>query len=144
MQYTLDRWREIARAMFKSSQRRSLRRQRGMSLIEVMVVIAIILTLTSVLAIGIFNVFGQAQADATKLTMTKIDAQVTVYKMRHKQKLPSSLKEAFGDDDVPTDAWGNEFQYSVSGRDYELVSLGSDGAPGGSGEASDLKWSELK
>lgn len=143
MQHRLDRWREIARTMLTEKKSRRLRRQRGMSLIEVMVVIAIILTLTSVLAIGIFGVFGQAQADTTVLTMGKIDQRVSLYVLRKKQA-PSSLKEAFGNEEVPKDSWGNDFIYEARGRDYEITSLGSDGSPGGSGDAEDLKWSELK
>ena len=49
--------------------RRSSRR--GMSLVEVMVVIAIILTLMSVLAIGVSAIFSDSQVDTTRLTMSR-------------------------------------------------------------------------
>jgi general secretion pathway protein G len=44
-------------------------------------------------------------------------------------------------DAVPTDGWGNEYRYAVldEGRDYRLWSLGADDAPGGSGEAADIR-----
>jgi len=143
MQHRLDRWREVVRAMLTQRRRSRRRSQRGMSLIEVMVVIAIILTLTSVLAIGIFGIFNQAQADTTVLTMGKIDQRVSLYVLR-KKKAPSSLEEAFAGDEVPKDAWGNDFIYEAQGRNYEIKSLGSDGSPGGDGDAADLKWSEVK
>ncbi|MEN0062647.1 MAG: type II secretion system protein GspG [Myxococcota bacterium] len=143
MQHRLDRWREIARAMLTGNKRSRRRNRRGMSLIEVMVVIAIILTLTSVLAIGIFGIFGEAQAQTTVLTMGKVDQRISLYVLR-KKSAPSSLSEAFGSDEVPKDAWGNDFIYEANGRNYEITSLGSDGAPGGTGDATDLKWSEQK
>jgi general secretion pathway protein G len=45
-------------------------------------------------------------------------------------------------DDIPQDPWNRPFQYRVPsqrpGHDYDLFSLGSDGAPGGTGEAADV------
>lgn len=40
----------------------------------------------------------------------------------------------------PKDPWGNEYQYfpPVDGRPFVLVSLGADGAPGGTDECFDL------
>ena len=42
--------------------------------------------------------------------------------------------------EVPTDPWGTPYVYASPGRDsaYELVSLGSDAAPGGDGTAADI------
>ena len=42
--------------------------------------------------------------------------------------------------DVPNDPWGRPFTYKVPGErgDFDLISLGKDGAPGGTGEAADL------
>jgi len=42
--------------------------------------------------------------------------------------------------DVPNDPWGRAYQYRSPGQhgDYDLVSLGFDGQPGGEGEAADV------
>ena len=43
--------------------------------------------------------------------------------------------------DVPKDAWGHDFDYVLypeSGREFMIVSYGSDGKPGGEGFAADL------
>ena len=42
--------------------------------------------------------------------------------------------------DVPRDPWGNPYQYRSPGEhgEYDLSSFGSDGVPGGDGEASDV------
>ena len=43
--------------------------------------------------------------------------------------------------ELPLDPWGRAFIYKVPGErgDFDLVSLGKDGAPGGTGEASDIR-----
>ena len=42
--------------------------------------------------------------------------------------------------DVPQDPWGHAYQYRSPGQhgDYDLLSLGSDGQPGGDGESADI------
>jgi general secretion pathway protein G len=43
--------------------------------------------------------------------------------------------------EVPADPWGNAYQYrspGSNGRDFEVMSLGKDRAPGGSGDDADI------
>ncbi len=134
------------RAADLEAARHTLRSRRGMSLVEVMVVIAIILTLMSVLAFGVFQVFGQAQQDTTILTMGKVDQRIQIYMLR-KKKVPGDLGEVFSGEEPPLDAWNNEFRLVSPGpgnMKYDIISLGADGAEGGAGDNADLKWSENK
>jgi general secretion pathway protein G len=41
---------------------------------------------------------------------------------------------------VPMDPWGNAYIYKIPGThgDYDLISYGKDGQPGGDGEAADI------
>lgn len=41
---------------------------------------------------------------------------------------------------VPLDPWGHAYQYRYPGEhgEFDLISLGKDGQPGGSGEAADI------
>lgn len=43
---------------------------------------------------------------------------------------------------VPPDPWGNTYVYNIpsttAGKDYDLISYGSDGQPGGMGDAADI------
>jgi general secretion pathway protein G len=41
---------------------------------------------------------------------------------------------------VPADPWGHAYQYRAPGSkaEYEILSLGKDGQPGGAGEAADI------
>ena len=46
---------------------------------------------------------------------------------------------------VPKDPWGNDYIYLFPGehREYDLMSYGADGQPGGSGENADItNWGE--
>ncbi len=68
--------------------------------------------------------------------------------MLRKKKAPSTsdgLGAVFGGEDVPRDSWGNEFVYvspGPNGTPYDIISYGSDGQEGGTGNAADIKWSE--
>lgn len=120
-------------------------RRRGMSLVEVMVVIAIILTLMSVLAIGVWGIFGESQVDTTRLTMSKVSERIEIYQLRKKRPPTSAdgLGVVFGNERVPQDAWGNDFIYvspGPNGKPYDLISLGADGKEGGTGTSEDLHW----
>lgn len=123
--------------------------RRGMSLVEVMVVIAIILTLMSVIGYGVMTVFQNSRVDTTKLQMARVAERVQIYSLRHKG-VPSSsegLAAVYEGEEVPVDSWGNEFRYTSpgpGGQDFDLVSLGADGSEGGTGNNADLKYSEIK
>lgn len=116
-----------------------------MSLVEVMVVIAIILTLMSVLAFGVMTVFQSSRVDTTKLQMTRVAERIQIYSLR-KKGVPDDLSAVFEGEEVPKDSWGNEFQYSApgpNGREFEIISLGADGQEGGTGNNEDIKFSEI-
>lgn len=121
----------------KTRRARGVRRsRRGMTLVEVMVVIAIILTLTSVLAYGIFQVFGQSQGQTTRLTMGKLSNRVEIYQLRKKKPPTTSegLQAVVGNEELPTDSWGTPFVYvspGPDGRPYDIISYGPDRAEGG-------------
>jgi general secretion pathway protein G len=124
--------------------------RRGMSLIEVMVVIAIILTLMGVIAIGVMAAFGDAQVQTTVITMGKVSERIEIYMLRKKKPPTTSdgLGALFeGDGGAPTDAWGNELVYvspGPGGQPYDLYSYGADGQEGGTGNNADIRWSEAK
>lgn len=84
-----------------------------------------------------------SMVDTTKLQLTKASQKVQVHALR--KGLPDTLDPVFPDA-MPTDAWGNPFKYVTPGPDgkkFDLISLGSDGAEGGTGDAADIRLSEL-
>ena len=136
------------KATVEAALARRPRRRRGMSLVEVMVVIAIIVTLMSVVGIGAMNAYENSLVQVTKVSMHEVNKQVEMYSLR--KKLPSSgegLNTVYGSDKVPTDGWGKEFSYispGPNGMKYDIISYGADGTEGGEDNDADIKYSELK
>ena len=128
------------KSLLKQTARQS---QRGMSLIEIVVVLAIIGILATVIARSVFGYLDSSKQDTTRLTMSQINTALVTYKAK-KNKFPSSLDKVkpFMDGDIPKDAWGNEFEYSFPAQGcktkYELKSLGADGKSGGEDFDADL------
>lgn len=118
--------------------------RRGMTLMEVMIVIAIILLLMGALTFGLVSTFGEAQSDTAGLQIARINEKVQIYKVK-KRKLPESLSDVYRGEDPPLDPWGNPFVFRKgSGPDgYDIISFGADGREGGTGRDADIKLSEL-
>ena len=123
--------------------------RKGMSLVEIMVVIAIIGVLMTVIAVNVLGYLDSANHDATKIQIKKIEEALTVYAAKHKGKFPGTsegleaAKKYFPNSEVPTDAWGNGFLYFAPGthgdHDYEIISLGKDGKEGGDDANADIQ-----
>ena len=129
----------------QASRRRS---RRGMSLVEVMVVIAIIVTLMSIIGYAALSAYQDSMVQTTQLQMGEIVKRV---ELRSLKKGPPSTSEGIAslytdpNDKVPQDSWKHDFVYvspGPNGMPFDLVSYGSDGSEGGTGNATDLKWSE--
>ena len=128
----------------------------GFSLIEILVVVAIIGTLIGIVAWNSFGAKHDADVMATRARMGTIRTALERYRMEpgNHGKYPSAgdgLKVltqappnrsmAYLDEEQINDAWGNPIQYSVPGKNgkpYDLVSWGADGASGGEKDDADL------
>jgi general secretion pathway protein G len=136
--------------MFQHSKKLFRNSRAGMTLVEIMVVITIIITLMSVLAVVVLGRLDEANADMTKIRIGQIEQALQMYAVKHKGKYPTTSQGLSAADkymptpgEVPTDAWGNEFQYFSPGTrsqaDYEIVSLGKDGKEGGDDANADIQ-----
>jgi general secretion pathway protein G len=138
----------------------------GFTLIEVLVVLAIISILAGVVAINIVGKPGEAKIAATRTQLRAIKTAVNIY--RTDQGVVPSMQQGLGaliekptsppvprdypadgylDTKVmPRDGWKNDFIYLVPGRrgeTFEIISYGSDGQPGGENDAADISSSDL-
>jgi general secretion pathway protein G len=128
----------------------------GFTLLELLVVVAIIGLLAGFVAPRYFGQLGKSEVSAAKAQMDAIEKALDQYRL-DTGRYPSTelgldslvvrpasepkwngpyLKKA-----VPLDPWGKPFLYKAPGErgDFDLVSYGKDGQPGGSGENADLK-----
>ena len=134
---------ELARERTRILPKSLARARRGMTLVEVMVVIAIVLTIMSILAYGVMSVYQNSLVETTKLQLGRIQERVLIYSVKHKKPPTTAegLAAVYGDEEVPKDSWGNEFTYvspGPEGQDYDIISYGKDGVEGGTGNAADI------
>lgn len=120
--------------MIQTNHRNRRRATAGFTLLEMMLVVAIIGILMSV---AIFAVGGQGKKARDKATLAKmkqVETMLGSYKL-DKGVYPQNLQVLIDQKYVTdiTDAWQHPFNYVVpgpAGRDYILTSSGEDGTPG--------------
>jgi general secretion pathway protein G len=129
---------------------RTRRRESGFTLIEIMVVVIILGILVSLIAPNIFGVLDDAEVTATRAQMRNLEVALDMYRMNHsrypatEEGLEALLNPPDRDrgyiDNIPKDAWNNEYMYRYPGEngEYDLFSYGRDGQEGGSGLDADI------
>jgi general secretion pathway protein G len=129
--------------------------QRGFTLLELLVVMVIIGLLASIVAPQYFSQIGKSNTKVARAQIESLSQALDQYRL-DVGRYPSteqgltSLRTApqnvtqwrgpYLKRDVPNDPWGNAYQYKQPGQhgEYDLQSLGSDGQPGGEGDAVDV------
>lgn len=123
--------------------RRGRARRRGMTLIEIMVVMVIIGLIAGMVGIAVVGAADRARVDRTKTDIANLQGALDLYKARHGRypDTGSGLK-ALVDENIlsktPKDAWDNDYQYLMEGGKAVVKSYGADGQPGGDGSNADL------
>lgn len=128
---------------------------RGFTLLELLVVVAIIGLLVGYVAPRYFSQVGKSEVTAVRAQIDALEKALDTYRLdtgsfpTTEQGLnvlvnkPSDVPKWNGPylrKAVPLDPWGNPYRYkSPSERgDYEIASYGKDGQPGGTGEGADI------
>ena len=130
-------------------------RSEGFTLLELLVVIVIIGLLAGYVAPRYFSQVGKSEVQVARAQIDSLEKALDQYRL-DMRRYPSTeegldalvakpvaastwngpyLKKA-----VPPDPWGRPFVYRVPGEkgEFDLVSLGRDGKPGGAGEDADI------
>jgi general secretion pathway protein G len=111
------------------------RRQMGATLIEIMVVVAIISLVLGGVGIMAFNRFQDAQLDTARTEVIKIRGAIETYRVNKRGKCPKTmedLKAAGFIDKVAKDPWGTTYEFKCPGEkdQIDVVSAGPDGEMG--------------
>lgn len=122
---------DSARGAADPVKRMALRRslERGMTLVEIMVVIAIIAIIGVALAFGVIPLFASSQKDVAKQQIDTISKGLDTYYLKHRE-MPDNLEALVEEEtlkaDQLQDPWKKPFSYEATGRKYHLCSAGED------------------
>ncbi len=149
-----------------SNLKKYIGRPCGFTLIELMVVIVILGILATLIVPRIMERPEEAKQVKAKLTIGVLESSLRLYKLdtgsypTTEQGLaalvtaPNTGNEAnswreggyIEKGKIPKDPWGHEFVYLSPGvhGDYDIMSYGSDGVPGGEGKDQDINSWEIE
>lgn len=132
-----------------------LKNRRGMTLIEIMIVLAIIGSIAALLLPAVTGQLDKSKVKEARIQMTQVVNALSMY-YTDCGKYPQSL-EGLTTADANCSNWGpqpyyskklkdpfnNDFVYELNGSEYSLKSLGKDGREGGSGYDKDITLDDL-
>ena len=128
--------------------------RRGFTLIELLVVMVILAMLAALVGPKLFTKVGKGKQSAAKTQIELLGQALDSYRLDTGYYPSTSeglnalvtstgatgwdgpyLKKA-----LPNDPWGKPYQYQSPGThgEYDIISYGADGAPGGEGENKDV------
>jgi general secretion pathway protein G len=122
---------------------RRRRTARGMTLIEIIVVITILSLLMAAVGIAVIPQLDQAKVDRAKMDIANINnALKTFYAKKGNYPDTGMGLKAVVDaqilEKMPTDPWDHEYVYLNEGGKPVIMSYGKDGAPGGTESDADI------
>jgi general secretion pathway protein G len=138
---------------------RAVRGSPGFTLIEMLVVLVIIGLIMGLVGPRVLNYLTDARIKATRLQIEALTSALDLYfldtgrypaaseGLNALMRRPGNVNQWNGPylkgDTVPLDPWGNPYVYRSPGERaaYEIISLGSDGRDGGTGNAADIRVS---
>ncbi|MFO7305025.1 MAG: type II secretion system major pseudopilin GspG [Gammaproteobacteria bacterium] len=138
---------------------RALKRNRGFTLIEIMVVVVILGLLAAIVAPNVIRRIDDAQIAKARQDIRAYETALNLFRMDN-FKYPTTeqgLRALVEPPNDPTirnwrpggylsgglrkDPWGNDYHYEYPGRrglEYDLYTLGADGQEGGEGVNADI------
>ena len=137
-------------------ERRRRRQQRGFTLMELLVVLAILGLLVSLVGPQVLNQLGGAKTKTAKIQIRDLEQALEIYKLdvgrfpstsEGLEALVSKPGNATGwngpylkGGKVPNDPWNREYNYKYPGEkaEMDIFSYGLNGSPGGDGEDADV------
>jgi general secretion pathway protein G len=128
----------------------------GFTLLELLVVIVIIGLLAAYVGPKYFQKLGKSEVTIAKAQIEGLEKTLGIYRldvgryptteeglaalMAAPPTAGAKWNGPYLDKALPLDPWGNPYQYKSPGSkgDYEIISTGKDGQPGGTGDNADI------
>lgn len=142
---------------------KALKKRKGFTLIEIMVVVVIIGLLSALVGPKLMGQSDEAKRKTTQTQISQLEQVLGLYYLDNgiypttSQGLealvtkptdrpePLNYKNGGYMKKVPKDAWGRDFEYTCPGEhgEFDIISYGADGQEGGSGANADImNWEE--
>jgi general secretion pathway protein G len=143
-------------------ERRKIKREKGFTLIEILVVVIIIGLLAALVGPKLFGKVSTAKLSAAKAQIelfgTALDtfrldvgryptAEEGLKALREKPPGVEGWQGPYLPKEIPIDPWGTPYVYKSPGEhgDYDLISYGLDKVEGGEGENQDIvSWKDIR
>ena len=137
-----------------------MRRSRGFTLLELLVVLVVLGLLASIAGVSYFSRIEGARLQKMDADFATLATALSLYRLDngtlpttpqglgalHERPVlppqPRRYKNGGYIADLPQDPWNNPYQYLFPARnpdnEYDLYTLGADGEPGGEGQDADV------
>jgi general secretion pathway protein G len=147
---------DIAPLVPPSKRRTIPRAEEGLTLVEMIVVLAIIALVAALIVPNVIGRPDQARVTTATTDLATIASQLTTYRLdngayptseqglkalverTNVPPLPASFPDGGYLSTMPQDPWGRPYVYQSNGSSYSIQSLGRDGKPGGEGVDADI------
>ena len=151
---------------YPRGRRTMIHNEKGFSFIELMVVVIILGILASMIVPRYMGRTDEAKAVKAKIDIVAIETSLKMYKLDNgtypstEQGLAALIEKPTTEPTavnwsengyldkkrIPKDPWQREYLYLCPGvnGDYDILSYGADGAPGGEGKNKDIKSWEIE
>lgn len=141
-----------------------VRNQKGFTLIEIMVVVVILGILAALVVPRLLDRPEQAKRTKATVDIKSLEEAVGLFKLDNgfypsteqglqalvtkpeTGRIPTKYHEGGYLKKVPVDPWGNDYVYLSPGihGDFDIISYGADGEPGGEGKNADVESWKLE